>query len=164
MNHSTAIQQLGEGSVQAVCSCGWRSLVFGTDKTAGTMDPLQHASEAADLHEWEMSLRLAVPDVWPGRRGGVVPTAGRPEGGLCPVPSMHRPQVDVPACPPLAAPGGRARDKHAYRPGQITATTPVTSPLLASSATAGRCGAHAAEVSVDELRAMVCHRPERKAL
>ena len=25
-------------------------------KTAGTMDPLQHAAEAADLHEWEMSL------------------------------------------------------------------------------------------------------------
>jgi len=31
--------------------------VFGSDKTAGTMDPLQHAAEAADLHEWEMSLR-----------------------------------------------------------------------------------------------------------
>ena len=26
-------------------------------KTTGTMDPLQHAAEAADLHEWEMSLR-----------------------------------------------------------------------------------------------------------
>ncbi len=44
---------------QAVCSCGWRSPVFGADKTTGTMDPLQHATEAADLHEWEMSLRLA---------------------------------------------------------------------------------------------------------
>ncbi len=53
------IQQLGEGGVQAVCSCGWRSPVFGADKTTGTMDPLQHATEAADLHEWEMSLRLA---------------------------------------------------------------------------------------------------------
>ena len=55
--HSTTIQQLGEGVVQAVCSCGWRSPVFGAGKTAGTMDPLQHAAEAADLHEWEMSLR-----------------------------------------------------------------------------------------------------------
>ena len=59
MNHSTAIRQLGEGAVQAVCSCGWRSPVFGADKTTGTMDPLQHATEAADLHKWEMSLRLA---------------------------------------------------------------------------------------------------------
>ncbi len=57
MEHSTTIQQLGEGAVQAVCSCGWCSPVFGSDKTAGTMDPLQSAAEAADLHEWEMSLR-----------------------------------------------------------------------------------------------------------
>ena len=63
MYHSITIQQLGEGGVQAVCSFGWRSPVFGADKTTGTMDPLQHATEAADLHEWEMSLRLAVPDV-----------------------------------------------------------------------------------------------------
>ncbi len=32
--------------------------MFGADKTARTMDPLQHATVAADLHEWEMSLRL----------------------------------------------------------------------------------------------------------
>ena len=57
VEHSTTIQQLGEGAVQAVCSCGWRSPVFGSDKTTGTMDSLQHAAEAADLHEWEMSLR-----------------------------------------------------------------------------------------------------------
>ena len=56
MEHSTTIQQLGEGAVQAVCSCGWRSPVFGSDKTTGTTDPLQHPAEAADLHEWEMSL------------------------------------------------------------------------------------------------------------
>jgi hypothetical protein len=29
------------------------------------MDPLQHATEAADLHEWEMSLRLAMLHAWP---------------------------------------------------------------------------------------------------
>jgi hypothetical protein len=57
VHHSTTIQQLGEGAVQAICSCGWRSPVFGADKATGTMDPLQHATEAADLHEWEMSLR-----------------------------------------------------------------------------------------------------------
>ena len=57
VHHSTTIRQLGEGDVQAVCSCGWRSAVFGAGKRAGTMDPLQHAAEAADLHEWEMSLR-----------------------------------------------------------------------------------------------------------
>jgi len=57
VDHATTIQELGEGAVQAVCSCGWRSPVFGADKATGTMDPLQHAAEAADLHEWEMSLR-----------------------------------------------------------------------------------------------------------
>ena len=57
MDHATTIQELGEGAVQAVCSCGWRSPVSGADKAVGTMDPLQHATEAADLHEWEMSLR-----------------------------------------------------------------------------------------------------------
>jgi hypothetical protein len=31
--------------------------VSGTGKTAGTMDSLQRAAEAGDLHEWEMSLR-----------------------------------------------------------------------------------------------------------
>src|SRR5438552_3609319 len=56
-HHFTTIRQLGEGAVQAVCSCGWRSAVFGADKATGTMDPLQHAAETADLHEWEMSLR-----------------------------------------------------------------------------------------------------------
>ena len=59
MEHCTTIHQLGEGAVQAVCSCGWHSPVFGAGKRTGTMDPLQHATEAADLHEWEMSLRLA---------------------------------------------------------------------------------------------------------
>jgi hypothetical protein len=47
---------LGEGTVQAVCSCGWRSPVFGADKTAGTMDALQQATDARDLHEWEASM------------------------------------------------------------------------------------------------------------
>jgi hypothetical protein len=61
VQHYTTIQQVGEGGVQAVCSCGWRSPVFGADKTTGTMDPLQHATDAADLHEWEMSLRLTAP-------------------------------------------------------------------------------------------------------
>lgn len=56
MDHHTTIHEEGEGSVQAVCSCGWRSPVFGADKTAGTMDPLQRAADAGDLHEWEMSL------------------------------------------------------------------------------------------------------------
>jgi len=57
VEHGTTIRQLGGGGVRAVCSCGWRSPVFGSGKAAGTMDPLQHAAEAADLHEWEMSLR-----------------------------------------------------------------------------------------------------------
>jgi hypothetical protein len=57
VEHHTTIREVGESGVQAVCSCGWRSPVFGTDKTAGTMDSLQRAADACDLHEWEMSLR-----------------------------------------------------------------------------------------------------------
>jgi hypothetical protein len=57
VDHVTTIQELGESAVQAVCSCGWRSPVFGAGKATGTMDPPQHATEAGDLHEWEMSLR-----------------------------------------------------------------------------------------------------------
>ena len=57
VDHAITIQELGEGAVQAVCSCGWRSPVFGAGKATGTMDPLQHAAEAGDMHEWEMSLR-----------------------------------------------------------------------------------------------------------
>jgi len=57
VEHHTSVRELGEGGAQAICSCGWRSPVFGTDKTSGTMDPLQRAAEAGDMHEWEMSLR-----------------------------------------------------------------------------------------------------------
>jgi hypothetical protein len=56
MEHRRMITHLGEGEVQAVCSCGWRSAVFGADKTAGTMDALQRATEAADIHEWDADL------------------------------------------------------------------------------------------------------------
>jgi hypothetical protein len=57
VEHQITIDEAGEGGVQAICSCGWRSPEFGADKTAGTMDALQRAAEAGDLHEWEMSLR-----------------------------------------------------------------------------------------------------------
>jgi hypothetical protein len=53
VDHHITIDEQGEGGVQAVCSCGWRSPVFGTGKTDG---PLQRATEAGDLHQWEMSL------------------------------------------------------------------------------------------------------------
>jgi hypothetical protein len=57
VEHHTTIHEAGEGGAQAACSCGWRSPVSGTGKTAGTMDSLQRAADAGDLHEWEMSLR-----------------------------------------------------------------------------------------------------------
>jgi len=56
VDHHITIDEQGEGGVQAVCSCGWRSPVYGTEKTAGTMDPLPRATDAGDLHEWETSL------------------------------------------------------------------------------------------------------------
>lgn len=55
-DHQTSLRELGEGQLQAVCSCGWHSIVFGADKQLGTMDALQHAQDAADLHQWEASL------------------------------------------------------------------------------------------------------------
>ena len=48
--HSTTILDLSEGRMQAACTCGWRSAVFGEDKRLGAMDALQHAQDAADLH------------------------------------------------------------------------------------------------------------------
>lgn len=56
MEHETAVMALDEGAVQATCSCGWRSPVFGVDKTTGTMDPLEQATDAADLHQWDADL------------------------------------------------------------------------------------------------------------
>jgi hypothetical protein len=56
-DHHVTTQEVGEGGIRSVCSCGWRSPVFGEDKTTGTMDPLQQATDAGDLHEWEMSMR-----------------------------------------------------------------------------------------------------------
>jgi hypothetical protein len=56
-DHQTTIREEREGRVQAVCVCGWRSPVSGADKTIGMMDPLQRATDAGDLHQWEMSLR-----------------------------------------------------------------------------------------------------------
>ena len=57
MDHHTTLHEVGEGGVQAVCSCGWRSPVSGAGKATGTMDPLRHATGTADLHEQERSLR-----------------------------------------------------------------------------------------------------------
>jgi hypothetical protein len=57
VNHRTTIEELAEGCVRAVCSCGWRSPVFGGDKKTGTMDPLQEAMDARDLHEWDVSMQ-----------------------------------------------------------------------------------------------------------
>jgi hypothetical protein len=57
MEHAITIVETGEGRTQAVCSCGWRSPVFGVDKSEGTMDSLQQAVDAGDLHEWEASFQ-----------------------------------------------------------------------------------------------------------
>jgi hypothetical protein len=51
--HEVEVHLLEEGAVQAVCSCGWRSDVYGTSKTTGTMDPLEQARDSGDLHVWD---------------------------------------------------------------------------------------------------------------
>lgn len=56
MQHTTRVLELGEGLAQAVCDCGWHSARFGENKRLGTMDALQAAEDAADLHEWDHSL------------------------------------------------------------------------------------------------------------
>ena len=53
MGHEVEVHLLDEGAVQAVCTCGWRSDVYGTAKATGTMDPLEQARDAADLHAWD---------------------------------------------------------------------------------------------------------------
>ncbi len=56
MKHEVTIVQIGEGAARAVCSCGWHSPLFGGGKKAGTMDVLQQAADAGDVHEWDASL------------------------------------------------------------------------------------------------------------
>ena len=56
MRHDITIATAGEGQTQARCSCGWRSEQFGRDKETGTMDALQQARDAGDLHQWDADL------------------------------------------------------------------------------------------------------------
>jgi hypothetical protein len=55
MKHEVTIVQVGEGAARAVCSCGWQSPLFGEGKKVGTMDVLQRATDAGDVHEWDAS-------------------------------------------------------------------------------------------------------------
>ena len=56
VDHRTQVIELGEGMTEAVCTCGWRSERYGQKKQTGTMDALQQARDAADLHEWDAAL------------------------------------------------------------------------------------------------------------
>ena len=56
MDHHTTVRPVGEGGVQ-VGSCGWCSPVFGADKATGTMDPLQQATDAGDMHQLDASIQ-----------------------------------------------------------------------------------------------------------
>jgi len=47
IEHRATIVELSEGRTQAACSCGWRSAVFGADKSAGTMDDLSRQPRPA---------------------------------------------------------------------------------------------------------------------
>ena len=78
VHHSTTIRQLGEGAVQAVCSCGWRSAVFGAGKTTGTMDPLQHAPRIITT-SW--SSRWTPGWAWQPERGDRLLTGITYQGG-----------------------------------------------------------------------------------
>jgi hypothetical protein len=56
MEHRTTIIELGEGTAQVVCSCGWRSERYGLEKDTGTMDTLQQAARRRRRHEWDAGL------------------------------------------------------------------------------------------------------------
>lgn len=56
MDHHTTVEEQGEGAVRAMCSCGWCSELYGVDKEGGTMDALEQATAAADMHLWEVDL------------------------------------------------------------------------------------------------------------
>lgn len=56
MPHEITIATLAEGQAEAQCTCGWRSERFGTAKRTGTMDALEQARDAGDLHQWEADL------------------------------------------------------------------------------------------------------------
>lgn len=57
--HHIDVVTRAEGRAQALCSCGWASEQYGSGKDTGTMDALQLAKDAGDLHEWEASLEDA---------------------------------------------------------------------------------------------------------
>jgi len=56
MAHEVTIATVAEGQAQARCSCGWRSENFGVDKQTGTMDAVERARDAGDLHQWDADL------------------------------------------------------------------------------------------------------------
>lgn len=56
MRHEITITTVGEAQTQAQCSCGWRSELFGGNKRTGTMDALQQARDAGDVHQWDADL------------------------------------------------------------------------------------------------------------
>lgn len=56
MRHEITIATLAGGQTQARCSCEWRSERFGGDKQSGTMDALQQARDAGDLHQWDIDM------------------------------------------------------------------------------------------------------------
>lgn len=56
MRHEVTIVTAGEGQTVARCSCGWCSERFGAEKKGGTMDALQRARDAGDLHQWDADL------------------------------------------------------------------------------------------------------------
>ena len=51
-DHRVSAQEVGEGRVQAMCSYGWRSPVFGEDKTTGTMDPSSRPPTTGTYTVW----------------------------------------------------------------------------------------------------------------
>jgi hypothetical protein len=94
MDHHTTLHEVGEGSVQAVCSCGWRSPVFGAGKAAGTMDPQQRAAPRSGtaltvpiLEGWLVDhlVAITVSDEFVDRRWMAEHRSGR-----CPVPGGVR--------------------------------------------------------------------------
>ena len=87
MDHQVSIVETAEGRAWALCSCGWRSPIFGADKTGGALDALQRrgrrrrfaqvggiapvgeaTSQSDCAHEWPPGTNQpSPPNYWSGR-------------------------------------------------------------------------------------------------
>jgi len=107
------------------------------------MDPQQHATEAADLHEWEIFLQLAPPHVRPDVAADALTAySGIPDQQHRGPRESHR-QVTCPGHRPPEAPTAERTQMHVSAslrepPNQLTGGSRSARRVVPSSCIAGR--------------------------